>query len=193
MVPAISFLMGCSGEVSSSTLVGRCGTPGPTCRGLSCLTTLRGSQSLFPGQTSCCLWKHTADFRAVSPFLWGRVLPGVSDGICWEGVQCKCPVTPVCVCMFPPTPSPMAQAHTGRATGMAVAGFHKSRPSLSCMSPPCLDCVQPRVGLPASSWIFKGCPWVTVEFRTARAPASLGWETRDLFFLLRGYFLGTRD
>lgn len=45
MVPAISFLMGCSGEVSSSTLVGRCGTPGPTCRGLSCLTTLRGSQS----------------------------------------------------------------------------------------------------------------------------------------------------
>lgn len=91
----------------------------------------------------------------------------------------------------PPTPSATAHAHT--ATGMTVAGFCQSRPSLNCMPPPCLACVQSQVGLPASLWIFKGCPGATVEFRTAGAPASRDWETRDLFFLLRGYFLGTRD
>ena len=174
----------------------RNGTAQPRPRASVSLHGLNGLLSLFTFMHWKMKWQPTPVFlpgesqgqgSLVGCRLW------MSDGICWEGAQRKCPVTPVCVCTFPPTPSAVAEAHTGRATGMAVAGFRKSGPSLSCMSPPCLDCVQSRVGLPASSWIFKGCPWATVEFRTAGAPASLGWETRDLFFLLRGYFLGTRD
>ena len=143
--PAISFLMGYSGEVSSSTLLGRCGTLGPICHGLSCLATLRDSQSpSFLDRPAAVCGNRLQILKQFLHFLWGRVLPGMSRwnllGRCTE----KVPSDPCLwvVCTFPPTPYSMVGAHTAGATGDTVAGFCKSGPSLSCMSPPCLDCVQ---------------------------------------------------
>lgn len=87
---------------------GRCGTPGPSCHGLSCLTALRGSQSpSFLDRPTVVCGNRLQILEQFLHFIWGRVLPGVSRWNLLGRCTVKVPATPVCgVCACSPDPVP---------------------------------------------------------------------------------------